>query len=68
MTQVLKDIKSDDRFRYVPTIVFTTSGSQKDRQTAYELGANCFITKPDTFNKLVELTSCIMLIWLPDIA
>ena len=31
--EVLKDIKSDDRFRYVPTIVFTTSGSQKDRQT-----------------------------------
>ena len=66
--EVLKEIKSSERFRQIPTIVFTTSGSQKDKQTAYDLGANCFITKPDTFNKLVELTNSIMLIWLPDIA
>lgn len=66
--EVLKEIKNNDRFRHIPTIVFTTSGSQKDRQTAYDLGANCFITKPDTFNKLVELTTSIMLIWMPDIA
>src|SRR5215216_5563245 len=66
--EVLQEIKNDIRFRQIPTIVFTTSGSQKDRQTAYDMGANCFITKPDTFNKLVELTSSIMLIWLPDIA
>jgi CheY-like chemotaxis protein len=65
--EVLKEIKSSERFKHIPTIVFTTSGSQKDKQTAYELGANCFITKPDTFNKLVELTNSIMLIWLPDI-
>jgi CheY-like chemotaxis protein len=66
--EALKEIKNDGRFRHIPTIVFTTSGSQKDKQTAYDLGANCFITKPDTFNKLVDLTNSIMLIWLPDIA
>jgi CheY-like chemotaxis protein len=66
--EVLKEIKSNERFRQIPTIVFTTSNSQKDRQTSYSLGANCFITKPDTFNKLVDITNCIMQIWLPDIA
>jgi CheY-like chemotaxis protein len=66
--EVLKEIKGSERFRQIPIIVFTTSGSQKDKQTAYDLGANCFITKPDTFNKLVDLTNSIMLIWLPDIA
>ena len=66
--EALRDIKTNERFRPIPTIVFTTSGSQKDKQMAYELGANCFITKPDTFNKLVELTNSIMIIWLPDIA
>jgi CheY-like chemotaxis protein len=66
--EVLKEIKSSESFRHIPTIVFTTSGSQKDKQMAYDLGANCFITKPDTFNKLVELTNSIMLIWMPDIA
>ena len=62
----LKDIKSHERFRHIPIIVFTTSGSEKDRQTSYSLGANCFITKPDTFNKLVDFTNCVMQIWLPE--
>jgi CheY-like chemotaxis protein len=64
--EVLKEIKEDTRFRQIPTIVLTTSGSQKDKQTSYDLGANCFLTKPDTFNKLVELTNSITQIWLPE--
>ena len=64
--EALKDIKGNERFRQIPTIVFTTSGSLKDKQTSYNLGANCFITKPDTFNKLVGLTDSIMHIWLPE--
>ena len=64
--EVLKEIKGNEKFRSIPTIVFTTSGSQKDKQMSYTLGANCFLTKPDTFNKLVELTTCITQIWLPE--
>ena len=62
--EILKEIKGDPRFQHIPTIVFTTSSSQRDRQIVYNLGANCFITKPDTFNKLVELTSCVCKLWL----
>jgi CheY-like chemotaxis protein len=62
--ETLKEIKSNKQFQEIPTIVFTTSSSHRDKQNVYELGANCFITKPDTFNKLVELTSCIMRLWL----
>ena len=64
--EALKDIKANDRYRSIPTIIFTTSGSQKDKEMSYILGANCFITKPDTFNKLVELTKSISLIWLQE--
>lgn len=60
----LKEVKSDERFHHIPTIVFTTSSSNRDRQTVYDLGANCFITKPDTFNKLMELASSISRLWL----
>jgi CheY-like chemotaxis protein len=63
--QALKEIKSNQRLTIIPTIVFTTSSSARDRQNTYNLGANCFITKPDTFNKLVELTHCIVRLWLP---
>lgn len=62
--ETLKEIKSSQRYQEIPTIVFTTSSSYRDKQNVYELGANCFITKPDTFNKLIELTDCISRLWL----
>src|SRR5215207_9994644 len=55
--ETLKDIKTDKRYHQIPTVVFTTSSSHRDRIMAYDLGANCFVTKPDTFNKLVDLAS-----------
>lgn len=63
--EALREIKTDSRFQRIPTIVFTTSSSGRDRQAVYDLGANCFVTKPDTFNKLVELTDSIARLWLP---
>ncbi|MCU7550537.1 response regulator [Chitinophagaceae bacterium LB-8] len=62
--EALKELKMHSDFRQIPTIVFTTSSSNKDRQMSYDLGANCFITKPDTFNKLVEITRSIGKLWL----
>ena len=62
--ETLKEIKTNTRFHHIPTIVFTTSSSQRDKQIVYELGANCFITKPDTFNKLIDLADCISKLWL----
>jgi CheY-like chemotaxis protein len=60
----LKEIKTNTKYQHIPTIVFTTSSSHRDKQTVYDIGANCFITKPDTFNKLIELTNCISKLWL----
>ena len=62
--ETLKEIKTNNKYQHIPTIVFTTSSSHRDKQTVYDMGANCFITKPDTFNKLIELTTCISKLWL----
>ena len=62
--EILREIKADNRFHHIPTIVFTTSSSVRDKQMVYDLGANCFITKPDTFNKLIEMTTSISKLWL----
>lgn len=64
--EVLKDIKTEEQLRAIPIVVFTTSSSQRDKDTSYSLGANCFVTKPDTFNKLVELTNSISRLWLQE--
>jgi CheY-like chemotaxis protein len=62
--ETLREIKTRKEFISIPTIVFTTSSSQRDKQICYDLGVNCFITKPDTFNKLVDITQSISRLWL----
>lgn len=63
--EALREIKSNTTFRKIPIIVFTTSSSDRDKQISYEYGANCFVTKPDTFDKLVEVTAAILKLWVP---
>ncbi|MEH1129889.1 response regulator [Micromonospora sp. CPCC 206061] len=44
--QLLNEIKSDDRLKSIPTIVFTTSSSITDIVASYAARANAYITKP----------------------
>jgi CheY-like chemotaxis protein len=62
--EVLKALKSTKEFATIPIVVFTTSSSPHDKKLAYALGANCFVTKPDTFQKMTELAACISRLWL----
>lgn len=65
--ETLRAIKLNKHLPHLPVVVFTTSSSPKDKQIAYEAGASCFVTKPDTFNKLVELTNSITRLWVQNI-
>ena len=62
--ETLREIKADINYQPVPIVVFTTSSSQRDRLMAYRLGANCFVSKPDTFDKLTNMSSCLAQLWL----
>jgi CheY-like chemotaxis protein len=62
--ETLKELKSDKKYYHIPILIFTTSSSQRDKELAYESGANCFITKPDTFEKLVDFATCVNKLWL----
>jgi CheY-like chemotaxis protein len=44
--EVLAEIKQDPELRLIPVIVLTTSHSAEDISRAYDLHANCYITKP----------------------
>lgn len=52
--EALKEIKSDPALRQIPLVVLTTSQAEEDIFRSYDLGANSFISKPVTFNGLVE--------------
>jgi len=62
--QALKEIRGNKQFSQIPVIVLTTSTLNQDRKTSYELGASCFLRKPDSFSELVELTGSIVKLWL----
>jgi CheY-like chemotaxis protein len=61
--QALKEIRGNRNFVHIPVIVLTTSTLQQDRKASYELGANCFLKKPDSYNQLVDLTHSILKLW-----
>jgi CheY-like chemotaxis protein len=60
----LKEIRSNKQFSQIPIIVLTTSTLQQDRKASYELGASCYLRKPDSFGELVEITDSIVKLWL----
>jgi CheY-like chemotaxis protein len=62
--EALAEIKNDPDFRQIPIVVFTTSREDKDISCCYELGANSFITKPVTFDALVEVMKKLAEYWL----
>ncbi|HBB86523.1 MAG TPA: two-component system response regulator [Blastocatellia bacterium] len=62
--EALKEIKADPELRQIPVIVLTTSEAEADVYRTYDLGANSFITKPVTFNSLVDLVQAIGKYWI----
>jgi chemotaxis family two-component system response regulator Rcp1 len=54
--EVLALIKEDEALKTIPTVVLSTSETEADIVSSYQLRANCFLTKPvllDDFEKLV---------------
>ena len=62
--EALRDIKKDPKFKHIPVIVFSTSSLDKDRIISYELGANCFLTKPSSYQEMIYLTDAIVKLWV----
>jgi CheY-like chemotaxis protein len=62
--QALKEIRANKQYSQIPIIVLTTSTLHQDRRASYELGASCFLRKPDSFIELVEITDSIVKLWL----
>jgi chemotaxis family two-component system response regulator Rcp1 len=61
--EVLQEIKSDPNLRRIPVMVLTTSSAEKDMHNAYNLHANCYITKPVDLNQFLEVVRSIEHFW-----
>jgi CheY-like chemotaxis protein len=61
--EALQEIKSDPELRQIPIVVLTTSKAEQDILRTYNLGGNSFITKPVTFEALVEVVKTLARYW-----
>jgi len=61
--EALAEIKRNKNFRKIPVIVFSTSKDANDIKNAYDLGVNCYITKPNSYTELLLLTKKIGDYW-----
>ena len=61
--EALREIKSNPELRRIPVIVLTTSKAEEDIIRSYNLGANSYITKPVTFQGLVDAMRVLQQYW-----
>ncbi len=61
--EALREIKNDVALRHIPIIILTTSDAKDDIETSYTNGANSFITKPTSYQRLSEVTKAIGQYW-----
>ena len=61
--EALKEIKNDPHLRLIPVVVLTTSKAEEDILRTYDMGVSSFITKPVTFNALVDVMRTLSKYW-----
>lgn len=62
--EALRDIKADADLRRIPVVILTTSKAEEDMVRGYDLGAASYITKPVTFEALVDLMGALGRYWV----
>ena len=61
--EVLAELKKDREVRRIPVVMLTTSSREEDVIRSYDLGACSFITKPPSFNELIQAVSGFQVYW-----
>jgi two-component system response regulator len=61
--EALKEMRAHPILRRVPVIVLTTSQSDEDIIKSYDLGVNCFLRKPASFDAFVEIMDRLNKFW-----
>ncbi len=61
--EILKHIKGDNTLKRIPVIVLSSSQSPDDIAKAYDLHANCYLTKPVDFEPFFEIVKAVEYFW-----
>jgi CheY-like chemotaxis protein len=61
---VLKQLRSDERTRFLPVVVLTSSKEDEDVLRSYANGANAYVRKPVEFGQFTEAVKTLGIFWL----
>ncbi|WP_299117775.1 response regulator [uncultured Winogradskyella sp.] len=61
--EFLKILKVDDRLKYIPTIILTTSNNQRDLLECYKIGIAGYILKPLKYEDYVSKIEKLLSYW-----
>lgn len=62
--EVLRRVRADERTRFMPVVILTSSREEQDLMTGYRLGCNSYVRKPVNFDEFVEASRQLGLYWL----
>jgi len=61
--EVLQQVKSDEKLKFIPVVVLTSSREEKDMVTSYKLGVNGYVVKPVDFHDFVNAIKELGVFW-----
>jgi len=62
--EVLRQVRENERTRYVPVVILTSSSEEEDIVASLENGANSYVRKPVDFGRFVEQVQRLQVYWL----
>ncbi len=62
--ELLAEVKRDQAFLQIPIVVLSSSNDARDVTIAYSLHANCYVTKPPTYEGILQVVRGINAFWL----
>ena len=62
--EVLRRLRADERTRFLPVVILTSSKEEQDLLKSYKLGANSYVRKPVDFVEFTQAVQQLGLYWL----
>lgn len=62
--EVLQRLRANDRSKFVPVVVLTSSSEDEDMLRSYQFGANSYVRKPVVFGNFADAVAQLGIYWL----